>query len=259
MSVDVQKASIWKRISAFLFDGIMLSIVIMGFATLFQFVFKYDETLSSYQAIVSDVEEAHGIKLQVTKEEYDGYDDAKKAKYDAAYQALNDNSEAVRLYARVFILQILSFSLSMFIAFLLLEFFLPLVFKDGRTLGKKIFGLCLIRPNCVKISGPVLFIRSIIGKCVIETQIPVMIVLMFFNGKANLFLIVLLFAIPIVNLILFFATKNHTVLHDMLAVTVVADFSSQRIFETEDDLIEFKKKQHEIEVERAREPEYSHI
>ena len=259
MKVDVQKGSIWKRISAFLFDGIMLSIVIMGLATLMSWILKYDDRMAAFNEIKESVAAQYGISFDTSQEEYQEFDAEKKARFDEAYEALNANREAVKLYSQLNVFAILIISLPMFLAFLILEFIIPLIFKDGRTLGKKIFGLCVIRPNCVKISGPVLFIRSIIGKCVIELQIPATIIIMFLFGKGNIFLAILFFAIPLVNLISFFATKKHTVLHDLLSVTVVADYASQRIFETEDELIEFKKKQHEEEVQRLREPEYSHI
>ena len=50
-----------------------------------------------------------------------------------------------------------------FLAFLVWYFILPLLFGYGRTLGKKIFGLAVIRTNLVKVSNPVLFVRTIVG------------------------------------------------------------------------------------------------
>ena len=229
------------------------------FAALFSWMLNFDGTLESYNEIKTGIEESYGITFHIRQSDYQAFSDAEKARYDEAYEALNSNQEAVRLYARLNILALLIISIPVLISYLILDFMIPMLLKHGRTLGKRIFGLCLIRPNCVKLTGPVLFIRTVIGKCMIETLIPVLIVIMFIFGKGNIFLLALLVLIPIVNLILFFATKNHTVLHDLLAVTVAADYDSQRIFDTEDDLIEFKRKKHEDEVQNLREREYSHI
>ncbi|MBR4767625.1 MAG: RDD family protein [Lachnospiraceae bacterium] len=251
--LELQKGSIWKRISAYLFDVIVISIVAMLFATLLSWVLRYDKTLDEYNAVRGEVEAEYGVSFDIRESEYNTYDEEKKARYDAAYEALNQNQEAVRLYALLINFEFIIITASIILAFLVMEFVLPLILKEGRTLGKKIFGLAVIRPNLVRISGPVLFIRTILGKCVVETLIPVFVILLTAFGKGNIFLVILLFLIPIVNLVLFFATRNHTVLHDLLSVTVVCDYQSQRIFDTEDDLIRFKEEQHAAQVDHSRE------
>ena len=43
---------------------------------------------------------------------------------------------------------------------------------------------------------------------------------------------------------MFFVTRTNSCIHDRLAMTVVVDMASQMIFETPEDLLEFKKKEH---------------
>ena len=43
MIFDLQKASAWKRISAGLFDEIILGIAVVGLAFVFSVLFKYDD------------------------------------------------------------------------------------------------------------------------------------------------------------------------------------------------------------------------
>ena len=43
MELDLQKANIWKRISAYLFDVIILGMVAVGVAFLLSSVLKYDQ------------------------------------------------------------------------------------------------------------------------------------------------------------------------------------------------------------------------
>ena len=57
----------------------------------------------------------------------------------------------------------------------------------------------------------------------------------------------------ICNLILIFATKDHLTIHDILADTVVVDYMSQYIYETEEDVIERKK---ELAKEKAEKSLY---
>ncbi|MBO4411398.1 MAG: RDD family protein [Lachnospiraceae bacterium] len=253
MSVSIEKGSVWKRFSAFLFDIIVMAVLALLAATLLSLAFGYDGTLDSYNEIRTGIEESYGITFQITEEEYLTYDDAKKAQYDAAYEALNANSEAVRLYALLTNYSLMIVTFAILFAFLILEFIVPLLLKEGRTLGKKIFGLCVVRQNSVRISGPVLFIRSILGKCVIELLVPVFIIILILFGRGDIFLTILLFLIPLVNVIIFLATKNHYQLHDLLAVTVVADYATQKVFADEDERTAFIAAEEAERVRASRE------
>ena len=52
--------------------------------------------------------------------------------------------------------------------------------------------------------------------------------------------LILFAAIILLNIILFFATKNRTPIHDILAYTVTVDMKLQMIFASEDELNEKK-------------------
>ena len=251
--MDVKKGSSWKRISAFLFDLILFAILALLFATLTSRILGYDEKLSAYQERKSAVEEKYGIDFDITESEYLSYDDAKKAAYDAAYEALNADKEAVRLYLLLNNLAVLIVSFALLFAFLLLEFTVPLLLKHGRTLGKKIFSLCVVRQTGVAVSGPILFIRTILGKYAVETLIPAYIIIMFFFGKANIFLVILFVAIVLVNAGMFLFTQNHYLIHDLIAVTAVADYETQKIFASEEEKAAYIAKEEEERIRAERE------
>ena len=44
------------------------------------------------------------------------------------------------------------------------------------------------------------------------------------------------------------ATQTNSSIHDLLSDTVVVDFASQQIFDSEEELIAYKQKKHEEEV-----------
>lgn len=253
VAVEIQKGSFWKRISAFLFDKILLFILAIGTATLLSLIFQYDARLNSYREIRTSIEEEYGITFGITEEEYNSYDEAMKALYDQAYEALNANKEAVRLYSLITNLALLMVTFAFLIAYLILEFMVPLLLKNGMTLGKKIFGLAVMKQNSVRISGPVLFVRSILGKYAVELMIPTFVIIKTLLGQGNILLFILLILVPVVNLIMVIATQNNCFLHDLLSVTVVVDYSSQRIFDTEQEMIDYVTKQHEEQEEAERE------
>ena len=128
------------------------------------------------------------------------------------------------------------------LATVLWELIIPLWLGNGQTLGKKIFGLCLIRNDGVKLNNMQLFTRTILGKFTIETMIPVYILLMIFWGTAGIGGTMILFALLIGQLVCVAVSRTNSAIHDLLAGTVVVDMASQMIFRTTEDLIAYQKK-----------------
>jgi hypothetical protein len=54
-----------------------------------------------------------------------------------------------------------------------------------------------------------------------------------------------------VQLVLLIVTKTHTPIHDLLARTVAVDITSQLIFDTPEDLLAYKKRLHEEQVQES--------
>ena len=248
MIYDLQKGSIWKRISAFLFDMILLSVLAALFALLLSWITGYD----GHAAALDRKYEEYGVSRDFA-EQYDEATDEERADYDARVAQLEDDPEANRLFSLLVSLSVVITTGGVLLSFLLWEFFVPLWLRNGQTLGKKVFGLAVMRTNSVRISGPSLFIRTILGKYAVETMIPVYLVVMFFFNQSDVFQLILLFLIPLANLVLVLASGTHSCLHDFLADTVVVDFGSQMIFESDQEMIEYKTRIHKETVGQSRE------
>lgn len=245
---DLQKANVWKRISAALFDVIMLGIVIVGCALLLSIAFNYDGLVADLDALENTYYEMYEINPDLPQEEADAMTEEQKEAYK---KALDEATEAIRkderlepLLNKLFIFAFLIITLSVLVAFLLLEFLVPLLIKNGQTLGKKIFSVAVMRFDGVKLTPLLLFVRAVLGKCILTTLIPVYgCILIFFNASPLLGLVVTVLPL-LAQVILFLATKNHTPLHDLLAQTVAVDMASQMIFDTPEALLEYKKRLH---------------
>ena len=253
MIYDLQKASLWKRIAAWLFDSILVSILVVGVAFLLSTLVHYDRYSDGVNDAYTRYETEYGVSFDVTQEEYLSWSEEQKLQYDTAYEALLADETAMYNYNMVVNLTMVIASLSVLIAIALLEFVVPLFLKNGQTLGKKIFGLCLVRTDCVKLNTLQLFARTILGKATIETLIPVYILLMLFWGLIDLTGTILLLALALAEIICLIATRRNAALHDLLAGTAVVDYTSQTIFETTEALIEYQKQVH---AERAAKQEY---
>ena len=92
------------------------------------------------------------------------------------------------------------------------------------------------------------FTRVILGKFAVETMIPVYVAVMMLLGQTNAILLLFVIALLIAQVIMVVMTRNHSLLHDLMAGTVVVDYASQKIFQSTEDLIAYQKK---IAAERA--------
>ena len=247
MGLDIQKGDFLKRISAWLLDAVLSLCV----ATMLMSLLLVCSGYTKYYDVLEDAEkkysEKYGIDLKISKDTFDKLSDEEKANYYAADEEFSKDQEVIRAYAMISNIMLAIISVSVLITFVILEFIVPLIFKYGRTLGKKIFGLAVIRTNCVKMSGQALFIRSIIGKCTIETMVPIYIVVMIMFGAIGVVGIgVLLLFLALQIFVLIYTNKNsRSAIHDLISDTMVVDMGSQMIFETEDELVAYKNKLHE--------------
>jgi len=253
MVYDLQKASIWKRTAAWMFDGFLIVVLAVGAAFLLSTVLNYDQYSNGVSEAYDRYEEEYSVTFDVSQEDYLSWTKEEQQRYDEAYEALLADEQAMYNYNMVVNLTMVIASLSILIAVLALEFVVPLILKNGQTCGKKIFGLCVIREDCVRITTVQLFVRTVLGKFTVETMIPVYIVLMLFWGITDLTGTILLVALLLAELICLIVTRRNAAIHDLLAGTAVADISSQMIFQSTDDLIEFQKSVH---AERAARQEY---
>ncbi len=253
MTNDLQRASTWKRIAAWIFDGILVCVLAVGFAALISLVTGYDGYVRDLDAAYEQYESAYGITFDIAQEEYLAFSDAQRQLYDEAYAALTADKDAMVAYNMALNLSLIMTSLGIFLAILALEFVVPLLLGNGQTLGKKIFGICLVRNDGVKINNLQLFTRTVLGKFTIETMIPVYILLMVFWNTVDVVLLAVLAILGIAQLVLLAVTYHRTLIHDLLAGTVAVDMASQQIFRSTEDLIEYKKK---IHAERAARQDY---
>ena len=249
---DFQKANMWKRISAAICDLILLCIAVVGVALLLSTALGYDGYTTRLEEISNSYAEEYNVDLDISQSEYDALSEDDRARYEAADKAFAADSEANYVYQMIVNLTLIIVTFSILVAYLLLEFLVPLLFGNGQTLGKKVFGVAVMREDGVKISPVILFARAILGKYTLETMIPVFIFLMILLGLMGVLGTVFIFALLIIQIVLVAITKARTPLHDKLAHTVCVDLASQMIFDTPDDLLEYKKRIHAEKVEEEK-------
>lgn len=251
MIYDLQKASLLKRASAFLLDFILLCILITGCAFGMSALTGYDGYSDRMDALQKQYEEQYGVSFDISQEEYNTFDDAQKKTFDEAQTAFSKDEEVLYLYNMQINLILLISSVSILFAYVVLELILPLCFKNGQTVGKKIFGIALMRTDGVKLSTLALFTRTILGKYTIETMVPAYIVMMTMLGTMGLTGTIVLLLLLVLQIGLIIVTKTNSAIHDVLAATVAVDIASQMIFDSEEAMIAYKKKIHAQQAEHS--------
>ena len=252
MIYDLQKASIWKRISAGLFDFIILGMLCVGFAALLSLVLGSDAHNDNLEKFYVEYGEEMNVDFNISQEDYYALSESERARYDQALLDLYNNDEFVYSYYMVFNLTFIITIFSILLGFLVLEFFVPLIFKNGQTLGKKIFNIAVMRNDGVRISGPLLFTRAILGKYTVETMLPIIFILMvLFQITSGMSALIAIGAIYLTHIVMMIISKHNCGIHDMISNTVTVDLSSQLIFDSPEALLEYKKKVHAEEAEKA--------
>ncbi len=249
---DFQKANMWKRISAALFDFILLITVIAGMALLLSVVMGYDGYMTRMNEKYTEYEEAYGLSFDITSEDYNALSPEEKAVYDEANEAFGKDEEAIYLQSMLFNNALIIVIFSILLAYLLLELLVPLLFKNGQTFGKKIFGIGVMRVDGVRVTPVLMFARTVLGKCTVETLVPVLIVVMILFGIMGFFGTLVILGLLLLQIILVAATRARTPIHDLLAQTVTVDIASQMIFDTPEELLAYKKRIHAEEVENKK-------
>ena len=253
MRFELQRADFWKRISALLFDIILLGVIIISAAAGLSAALKFDH----YNDYISETENAcaekYGVNLKISADEYNALSQEELQRYNDFKDELNGNGRFLAAYNIRNNLLFVIPSVSILIGYIVAELLIPIYFKNGQTLGKKAFGLGVVHTNGVRMRGQAHFIRVIIGKCLIEVLVPFYFIMMMFLGKLGLLGIITLVLMAALEIFSVIYTKTRSTIHDLISDTVVVDLSSQMIFENADELIAYKAKLHE---ELANKQEY---
>lgn len=242
--LDLQRAGMWKRLSAALFDSIILFTVIVGMALLLSTALGYDAYVDRLGELEQQYGDEFGVDLDITLEELKALSEEERQVYEAADAAYSQDPDVIYTYNMMLSMAMVIVTFAILLGYLLLEFLVPLLLKNGQTLGKKLFGIGVMRVDNVRLPSVLLFARTVLGKFTIGTMIPVYVIIMIIFGRLGMFGTVLIGALLLVQAILFFGTHAHTPIHDKLAGTVTVDLASQMIFDSPEALLEYKKRIH---------------
>lgn len=251
---EIQKPSFFKRFSAGLFDLIITLVLITGFAFIISSVTGYADYSAEALEIMESYTNEYNVDLSISwEEDYLKLTEEEQQRFIEGKNALNNDEAYIRNQNMMLSLVLVIISLSPLLALLVWELLIPLLLKNGQTLGKRIFGIGVMRVDGIEVSPVIMFIRTILGKFTVETMIPVIIAIMVLFGGAGILGTISLVGILVLQCGMYLFTQYHTMIHDSLSKTVVVEMSSQLIFKSEQDLIDYKNK---LQQEAAQNGQY---
>ncbi len=239
---ELQRGSVLKRISALILDFILLAVLATGAGAAVSAIAGYDGYSERLDEVIESYEKEYNVRQDITAEEYEKLSEEEKARYQEADEAIKKDENALYLSSMVTNLAFVIVSIGILLSFLVLEFAIPLCFKNGQTIGKKIFGLGVMQTAGIRLQPFLLFVRAIVGKCMIAAVIPATLVLMILFGMMDMTGVVVIGLIYLLEIVLVCATKTNSAIHDVLAGTVVIDMASQRIFDSNEEKLAYQKR-----------------
>lgn len=273
---DLQKASLMKRLSAFLLDFVLFTMLFSGVLLLTNSIFNFDYYLNRYleerpNEIIAEYQEKYKDELakiddayylsyedyfNISDDDFNALPQEVRNIYDKCYsetqEAIFTDAEMIKSLEILTNSALAMVSISFLIPYLILEFLVPLLFKNGQTLGKKVFAIAVMRNDGVKISPKLLFIRTVLGKFTVETMVPMFMILLFIIGLDPIVCITTILAILLIQLVLLITSKTRALIHDSLSSTVVVDFQSQMIFDSVEEKREYQLRLHKEAVDKAK-------
>ena len=257
MNYDLQKANPLKRLTAWLLDAILLCVLTTCFIWAVSDIVGLSNKTADLNAYYEHYEAEYNVSFTTDQESYNAMTEQERQDYDArlekAQEAMVNDPAVMDAYLAWVQSLILAVCIGIFLAKLILEFLIPLWLRNGQTVGKKVFGLAVMRTNSVQINGVRLFIRAILGKYTIETMVPVFMLILAFTGAMGGLAMLLVMVLFAVQIILMITTPTNARIHDLMADTVVVDMQSQLIFDSEQSRTEYQQR---IAAEKAQQSPY---
>ena len=173
---------------------------------------------------------------------------------------LFDNESIAKATSNVWFYTTLAFSLSLFVGGICAYIVLPIILKNGQTVGKKVFKLILADSDGYKMRNTQLLMRYL--------PLGVIVLSLIFLAPLNLYVAITIILIMfLVSFALSMSSPKKMALHDFTARTIVVDFKTSIIFDNplEEEQYIYKEDNPDLHIEQderndgeGEEPELSY-
>ena len=211
----------FRRFGALIVDLCLVIFLTVMIALPLRGVSGYTAASEKMDEIFNSIASQHGVDINITNQQYNALSEEEKLAVDAALKDISENVEAAELYSKtVKLTMIVTFS-SLLVAVVILDLVLPLIFKNGQTIGKKLMRLEVRRRDGAPVNFVTLLLRSISGKFFIDYGLPVFFFFSVLYANAGRTPLVGLLLLATAQIVSIAVTSDRRALHDILAGTYV--------------------------------------
>lgn len=226
------KASLPKRIGAAIVDIILFLVLLTGIL----FIVSYITGFQTNNALLEAKYIETGVFIQNEIGEYVFCDTALE-ECNKAWEIFNNDPEACYYYDHAIELTTLILTISVFVTHLILELIIPLILKNGRTVGKFLFKISMVDKTGIRVKPMQVFIRFLFGKFLVTTMLPIYgVIFMAFNLTGGLLGFLMAVVILGIDLILALFSDNKAGLASTIASVYSVDGETTMIFDTIEEL-----------------------
>lgn len=236
-----KKASTIKRLGAYLIDAILFITLFAGMVLLVSYIVGYQ---NNYSLLESKYIE-HGV--YILKNNTYTFCDETTDLCKQAWIDFNNDKDACYYYDHSTSLTTLIITISAFISYGILEFVMPMIFKNGQTIGMKCFKIGLIDKQGIRVKNIQIFIRFLFGKFLVSRILPVYgFIFMVFNLTGGLYGFVLAVGILLCDLAMMIFSKTKSGIANAISSTYAVDLEETYIFNTIEELNDKKCEEQRI-------------
>ncbi|MBP3728917.1 MAG: RDD family protein [Lachnospiraceae bacterium] len=202
----------------------LVGILAIGLGLLLSQILGYGSVAAKLEEKISRYESEYQVRFGISLNEYEALSSEGQKNFDAAYDALIADQEVLDTYRRQVNLMVIIVNCSLLVAYLVLEFALPLKIGHGRSPGKWAFGLAVTDADGSQARPSALFIRAVLGKFALcALPLSYLLTMMFF-GTVTMASLAISGILIMVQLFLFLS-PSHAMLQDRLSATAVVDLN----------------------------------
>ena len=194
-----------NRAAALILDAVLLLVLFTGILYIISLIADFDAHYALLQEeykkvgyLIFDPESKEFVTITMDN-----------PNYNHVIDLINENEVLLTELAFVNRFSVNAPLIGIAISLFVLEFIVPLILKNGQTIGMKFFKIALISKNNLAITNTQLFARCVIGKIAILGVIPVLSLLyIFLNAGGGLFGTSLLLIVIIVQIVMLVKNDN---------------------------------------------------
>lgn len=222
----MEKHPFMKRAFAGAIDVLLIAILTVFIAMPMSSLTGYKQARADVDSMLSSMEQAYGVRFNLTPQELQNLTEEQSRQYEAAFARFAGSEEDVKNYNRMVLGSYMTVLGSVLVAVLILELGIPLILKNGQTLGKKLMGLVVIKMEGSPADALGIIARAVLGKYLVEIAVPVFTILAIYNGNAGGRSSLMIMGLFLVQAACMGLTKERRLIHDFLSGTrVVAEDS----------------------------------